>query len=93
VVVRRKACRHTPFAVAFGSGDYADLTKFDPEFLRVKLASGAVLDGFQTRERIPDLPGTRERSPKHLFRLYERFHLTLMLRHSDNRNVMGLERF
>jgi hypothetical protein len=50
------------FAVAFRSGDHADLINFDFEFfLRAKPASGAVLDGFQTRERISDLPGNRQR--------------------------------
>lgn len=39
------------------------------------------------------LPGTNEGSPKHLFRLHERFHFTLVLGHSYDRYVVSLNRF
>src|SRR5215475_2941915 len=52
-----------------------------------------IAQGVQARERGSRLPGTREGSPKHLFRLHERFHLTLVLRHSDDRYVMSPDRF
>lgn len=60
---------------------------------KVKPASVRFYEASQTRERISVLSRTREGSPKHLFRLHERFHLTLVLRHSDNGYVMGLDRF
>jgi hypothetical protein len=53
--------------------------------------STIVLRGVQTQECISALPDTSERIPKHLFRLHERFHLTLMLRHSkDQTSQLGL---
>jgi hypothetical protein len=45
------------------------------------------------RQLTPYLPGTPSGSPKHLFRLHERFHVTLVLGHSYDRYFVSLNRF
>jgi len=55
----------------------------------LKAVPGRVAD---LGKRTSALPGTREGSPKHLFRLHEGFHLALVLRHASDGYVMSLNR-